>query len=273
LKHLFVLKRKVHDLFNKSFKLFALTFLLTKLAIYQSDNFIPSLHLRVFQSLKLIWCIRPWRAFATFFWWCGYFFTLLLFFIFLLMIRWVRKVVNSFFDGKFLFNMLLQRSSVNFMLWLKLRIVWNRVHKYFFLLRYFGLVFFITVRDFYSFKIFVSDLNICSSFKLNLWVFIRAYIYIMTFIWIGDFFTLLFGRLLCRVLFILVLFISSGWELLLIFLAKRCAMTFTMIMNRVDLTGLNKVRITRGNVFHFLLILLHIKYNWLLLFFILLFII
>lgn len=159
------------------------------------------------------------------------------------------------------------------MLWLKLRIVWNRIHKYFFILRYFGLIFFIAVRDFYSFKIFVGDLNICSSSELNFWVIIRPYIHILAFICKGDFFTLLFWGLLRRVLFILMLFLSSGWELLLNFLTKRCAMTFTMIMDRVDLAGFNKIRIAWRNILHFLLILLHIKYNGLLLFFILLFII
>ena len=237
LKHFFIFKRKVHDLLDKSFKLLAFSFLLPKLTIYQSDNLIPSLHLRIFQSLKLIWSIRSWRAFTTFFWRCGYFSTLSLFLILFVMVRWVRKVVNSFFDGKFLFISFFQRFSIDFMLWLKLRVVRNRVHKYFFLFWSFWFIFFTTIGYFDSLKIFVGNLNICSSFELNFWVIIWADIYIMTFIWISDFFTLLFGCLLCRILLILFLFFHSGWELILIFLTKRCLMTFTMIMDRVDLAG------------------------------------
>ena len=152
------------------------------------------------------------------------------------------------------------------MLWLKLRIIGDRIHKYFFLFWSFWFIFFTTVGYFDSLKILVGGLNICSFSELKFRVIIRADIYIMTFVRISDFFTLLFRCLLCGILLILLLFFSSRRELILIFLTKRCPMAFAMIMDRVDLTRFDKIRVTRENILHFLLTLLHIKYNRLLLF-------
>lgn len=129
------------------------------------------------------------------------------------------------------------------MFWFKLRIVRNSVHESLFLLRHFRFILLVTIWDFNGLKIFIVETYIRNLFQLYFRVLIGTYVFLICFR-IYRFFALLFRCFLSRIFAIVGLFFYSWWHLNLLLLAERCSMTFTVIMNGVDLASFDKIRVT-----------------------------